>query len=445
MRSGPLHAAAIAVIEKDEVLDAIRQSPETESSSERNSARLASRSSTIASMTMGQEARASRESAMTRFACARASASRSRRPFSASLASCAETDSFASRAAPGRLSWSSARIPACAAIWAMPRPMTPVPTTARLKSGRETSRGMMQSGKAGILRVSPAPRRRVDVPGRFGQACAIRLLEEEPHAFARTHACAARVAGPGAAGSGPRIPLASDHAHLPLAARRIDRYPSAALRRNRGEIPGPAGLDREPARRRRDGGAGSLGADGQARRLCAFADAHGRVPHPAYAEACLGYGARLHLYHRPVGLYLRRGGEERFAVQILSRPPRLCEGPSGTDVLRVYRDRHLSASADGGSVDENRRPIPPCAVQGQCGFHAGAPRRPHHGAVGFERLGALRRRGAVQVAGDVWENADQALAERAHGERSGTRHGLQFSLRHRRPARNGAAGREDPA
>src|SRR6267143_1562679 len=160
MRSGRLHAAAIAVIENDEVLDAIRQSAETTSSSERNSSRFASRSSTIASMTMGHEARASRESAMTRFASARATASRSSRPFSASLASCPEMESFASRAAPGRLSWSSARMPACAAIWAMPRPMTPVPITARLRSGRETSRGMMQGGKGPILRVSTGSRRR---------------------------------------------------------------------------------------------------------------------------------------------------------------------------------------------------------------------------------------------------------------------------------------------
>src|SRR6266446_1033033 len=169
MRSGRLHAAAIAVIENDEVLDAIRQSPETTSSSERNNCRLASRSSTIASMTMGQEARASRESVMTRFASARATASRSIRPFSASLASWAETDSFASFAAPGRLSWSSARIPAWAAIWAMPRPMTPVPITARLRSGRETSRGMMQGGKGPILRVSIGSRGALTFQRVFGK------------------------------------------------------------------------------------------------------------------------------------------------------------------------------------------------------------------------------------------------------------------------------------
>src|SRR3989440_12247638 len=362
MRSGPLHAAAIAVIENDEVLDAIRQSSETMSSSERNSSRLASKSSTIASMTMGQEARDSRESATTRFARARSSASRSRRPFSASFASCPETDSFASRAAPGRLSWSSARMPACAAIWAMPRPMTPTPTTARLKSGRETSRGMMQGGKAAILRVSPAPRRRVDVPARFRKACAFRLLEEEPHAFTRTHARARAV--PGAAGDGAGISFTADHPDLPLARGWLDRYPSAALRRDRGEIPGPAGPDREQTRRRRDGGAGSLGADRQARRLFALADAHGRLPHPAHAEARLGPGARLHLRHRPVGLHLRRGGEERFAVQDLQRPARLRQGEPGQAVLRVDRHRHLAAPADGGSVDEDRRPVPSRALQG---------------------------------------------------------------------------------
>src|SRR6266481_1920979 len=58
----------------------------------------------------------------------------------------------------------------------MPRPMTPLPITARLKSGRETSRGMMQGGKAAILRVSPAPRRRVDVQSRFRQASSGRSI-----------------------------------------------------------------------------------------------------------------------------------------------------------------------------------------------------------------------------------------------------------------------------
>src|SRR6267378_2995715 len=187
MRSGRLHAAAIAVIENDEVLDAIRQSPETISSNERNSSRLASRFSTIASMTMGQVARASRESVMTRFASARATASRSSRPFSASLASCPEMESFASRAAPGRLSWSSARMPACAAIWAMPRPMTPVPITAKLRSGRETSRGMMQGGKGPILRVSIGSRGALTFQRVFGKLARFgHWRKSRMHSLART-------------------------------------------------------------------------------------------------------------------------------------------------------------------------------------------------------------------------------------------------------------------
>src|SRR3977135_3451286 len=135
----------------------------------------------------------------------------------------------------------------------MPRPMTPAPTTARLKSGRETSRGIMQGGKAPILRVSPAPRHALTFSRDFGKlrAGARRLLEEEAHAFARTHACAARAAGPGAAGPGAGIPFAADHLDLPLAARRIDRYPSAALRRDRDAHPGADRRDREQARRGR--------------------------------------------------------------------------------------------------------------------------------------------------------------------------------------------------
>src|SRR5437660_1467497 len=300
MRSGRLHAAAIAVIEKDEVLDAIRQSPETISSSERNSSRLASRSSTIASMTMGQEASDSRESAMMRFACARASASRSRRPFSASLASCPETDSFASCAAPGRLSWSSARMPACAAIWAMPRPMTPVPITARLKSDRETSRAMMQGGKAPILRLSTGSRRRVDVPRRFGQAWAIRLAEEEPHAFTRTHARARAV--PGAAGDGAGISFAADQPDLPLAAGRIDGYPSAALRRDRDPHARPDDRDREQARRRRHDRAQEHGAERAAGRLHALAASHLGVPSAAHPESLVGPPGRLQLHNRPYRL-----------------------------------------------------------------------------------------------------------------------------------------------
>src|SRR5262249_32270768 len=71
---------------------------------------------------------------------------------------CAATESFASRAAPGRLSKTSTRTPAWAATWAMPRPMTPAPITARLRSDRETSRGM---GARRFYRGS----RRIHAPG----------------------------------------------------------------------------------------------------------------------------------------------------------------------------------------------------------------------------------------------------------------------------------------
>src|SRR5882672_2443294 len=56
----------------------------------------------------------------------------------------------------------------------MPRPMTPVPTTARLRSGRETSRGMMQGGKAAILRVSIGSRRALTCQGVLGKLRAAR-------------------------------------------------------------------------------------------------------------------------------------------------------------------------------------------------------------------------------------------------------------------------------
>src|SRR5574343_521187 len=53
-------------------------------------------------------------------------------PFSASLANWARMPSTALAAAPGRLSSSLTTWPACAATWAMPAPMAPVPTTAMM-------------------------------------------------------------------------------------------------------------------------------------------------------------------------------------------------------------------------------------------------------------------------------------------------------------------------
>src|SRR6266540_4443293 len=118
-------------------------------------------------------------------------------------------------------------MPACAAIWAMPRPMTPVPITAKVRSGRETSMGMMQGGKGPILRGSAAhlrgaltfPRvlgklaraRSIALTGRRREPGALRL--EEPHAFTRTQAHAAR-AGHCVAGGGAGIPVTADHADM---------------------------------------------------------------------------------------------------------------------------------------------------------------------------------------------------------------------------------------
>src|SRR5207247_913029 len=113
----------------------------------------------------------------------------------------------------------------------MPRPMTPVPITARVRSGRETSMGMMQGAKGPILRGSAARLRGaltfLRVLGKLARARSIALTGgrrepgalrlEEPHAFTRTQARAAR-AGPCAAGSGAGIPVSPDHADLPLAA-----------------------------------------------------------------------------------------------------------------------------------------------------------------------------------------------------------------------------------
>src|SRR6267142_1337844 len=454
-RSGRLHAAAMAVIENDEVLDASRQSCGTIASRERNSSRLASRFSTTASMTIGQAASAESASAMTRLASPLWRSPAPMRPYSCSRASCAETASFASRAASGRLSWSSTRIPACAATCAMPRPMTPVPITARLKSDRETSRSMGWREKEAILsrfdRASPNALTFRYVFGKLRAAAGSRrfvLPGEEPHAFNGTHARAAR-AGPGPAGRGAgsfdRFPVAADHPHLPLAGGRLDRYPSAPFRRDRRPLLRPDDRDREQARRQRHDRPGIRRAEREARRLHAVADAHGRLSRSPHAEARLGPDPGPDLHHRRLRLHLRRSGEERIAVQILPGPARLRQGEPGQDVLLLHGNGHLAAPSHGGGVDEDRRPVPPRALQGQRRFDPGAPRRPRHGAVGFERLGTLRRRGTVQAARHFRQPAHEALAHRADRQRPRLEHGLQLALRHRRPPRDGPARGEDPA
>src|SRR5882672_3529041 len=395
-RSGCLHAAAIAVIEKEEVLEASRESGATIASSAANSSRLAFRSSTTASITTGQAATPERVSAITRFAVARSHSAAVRRPFSLRRSSCADTAALASRAAPVRLSCSRTRMPACAATWAMPWPITPAPITARLKSERETSRGMGWRFYRGWSGIHAPPLTRLRVLGKL--RAQVRLPGEEPHAIVGTHARVAR-SGIGSSGRGAGFPFAPDHTHLPLAGGRLHRHSFAAPRRDLRALLRADGADREQARSERHHRPGIRRPEREARRLHVVADAHGRVSRAAHAEAGLGSDPRSHLHHRRLGLHLRRGGEKRLAVQDLPGPPRLGQGEPGEDVVRLDRDRHLAAPPHGGGVDENRRDLSARTLQGQCGFDPGAARRPRHGAVGFERLGTLRRRGTVPAAG----------------------------------------------
>jgi len=103
-RPGSWHAAAIAVTDSDEVLVARMQPGATTASSAWNSARLASRFSTMASTTSVHGANsASSAAALKRPAAASTSAAASL-PFAASFSSVAMMASRASCAAPGRLS-----------------------------------------------------------------------------------------------------------------------------------------------------------------------------------------------------------------------------------------------------------------------------------------------------------------------------------------------------
>ena len=134
-RSGRLQSAAMAVTERDEVLEARMQSSETMDSSSANSRFLASNSSTIASTTMAAFAISSRPSTMASRPIAASAASSVMPPFSAALCSIRAMKADASSAAPPRVSWSRTESPPAAAIWAMPRPMVPVPITPRERSG----------------------------------------------------------------------------------------------------------------------------------------------------------------------------------------------------------------------------------------------------------------------------------------------------------------------
>jgi hypothetical protein len=142
MRSGRLQAAAIDVTESEEVLVARMQSAAMMSSNCWNRDFLTSRFSTMASTMTWAEASSSSRATTSSLADAAASASAEILPLSASLARVPFTVSRALAAAPCNASNNSTRIPAWAAIWAMPRPMAPVPTMPMQSEGDWMSTGM---------------------------------------------------------------------------------------------------------------------------------------------------------------------------------------------------------------------------------------------------------------------------------------------------------------
>ena len=127
-RSGCFSPAAIAVTDSDEVLVARMQRGPTMASRSRNRLRLASMSSTMASITRPHSASSGSVAARMRAGIA-AACSAGTLPLSASafseLAACA----IARSTAPGCASTISTRWPACAATCAMPAPIAPAPMT----------------------------------------------------------------------------------------------------------------------------------------------------------------------------------------------------------------------------------------------------------------------------------------------------------------------------
>ncbi|SST09349.1 Uncharacterised protein [Acinetobacter baumannii] len=120
----------MAVIDNDEVLLARMVSGATMASSRRSNSCLASRRSTMASTTSSQSPSCSRRSATrSRFCAASASAALSL-PLPHRLSKVCRRRWRASAAASARLSNSHTVRPAWAAIWAIPVPIAPVPTTA---------------------------------------------------------------------------------------------------------------------------------------------------------------------------------------------------------------------------------------------------------------------------------------------------------------------------
>ena len=119
----------MAVIDSDEVFEARMQSSATTPSRAANRSRLTSRRSTMASTTnwhCDMSVSAVADSTRASAACASAAVSL---PFSASLSQVWRNDSRAAATASALVSYRRTRRPACAAIWALPRPMAPAPTT----------------------------------------------------------------------------------------------------------------------------------------------------------------------------------------------------------------------------------------------------------------------------------------------------------------------------
>ena len=136
-RDGSCSAAAIAVTGSELVLVASTVCAGQTFSKAENSSRLVSRSSRTASMTRSHSwsgASGSPTGCSRSFAAAASSAVIL--PLATSLSNMPETEVTASLTASARTSASSVVIPPAAASCAMPRPITPAPTTRILRTSR---------------------------------------------------------------------------------------------------------------------------------------------------------------------------------------------------------------------------------------------------------------------------------------------------------------------
>ena len=129
-RPGAFRPLASAVTEIEEVLEARTQRASTLVSSSRNSARLASAFSMIASTTRPAPAASSSRSTARMRASVAFAWSASSLPLATRPSSACSSLAQAAAAAPSRASNICTVCPACAATWAMPAPMMPAPTTS---------------------------------------------------------------------------------------------------------------------------------------------------------------------------------------------------------------------------------------------------------------------------------------------------------------------------